>query len=418
MSNRPGLADVRSLGRRLQAVLSAHVHRWRSAGDTDPTIPWSVNHLAYRRALADHFPTIVWEARDGDQCVAWITLGQRTTQWRVAIAPEIPDDIRDALAQQPRIVASGRQHPRGLWLTHHAEHLSTFFLDLPGDFLMGVLRPDVDTYVRTWTAARQRAYAALGYRDWEINIPRDPVPAPVWDLVAWGDSVPPRAVTYGDLVAVVERCRLLSCVPSSVVQVLERAMRLFLWGYQEWDFLTVAEHYAGLAADTSLRALWWAAQVYPARIEFRPGRRPTDPVVEAFTARTPEEVRLGYRPDNAPVRWVNGRPAPEGKSKLLEWALGRDWVSPAEARILREAFVVRDLMSHPDHTHREWFGRVVHLITGVSAAVNGMWGRWTAPERIPWEPDFPTKPRWATGQRPRSAGRGTDTLPENPFPKL
>lgn len=55
----------------------------------------------------------------------------------------------------------------------------------------------------------------------------------------------------------------MDCVPQSIWEVFNRAVKLYAYGYQEWEFFTMAQHYALLALEASLRALFAATLESP-----------------------------------------------------------------------------------------------------------------------------------------------------------
>lgn len=83
----------------------------------------------------------------------------------------------------------------------------------------------------------------MGYREWAINpFPVDPTPSPQFNALAHptgeGQIVP---YSFQDVVDSVNRVKLLDCVPKNVFDVLNRAAKLWIWGYQDWEFFTMSQ---------------------------------------------------------------------------------------------------------------------------------------------------------------------------------
>ncbi len=386
--------DGVSLGEQLKQVLSTHVHAW-SCRQTETADPgWTVEALAHRHMLRLHFPTTVWQGCVGDRTVAWIETGHRAKQWSVTDAPVVPSDLRREVESRPNPVY--KFGPGHMWVTDPVLGPLSFTFSLIGRETIGHLfANDLCSLIARWKHEQEQSYERIKYRPLNLRIPCDPEPDARLRAVATAEVLPPRPLVYNDIVRRVEDSRLLRCVPEDVATVWERAVRLFLWGYQEWDFFTVAEHYLGLAADTSLRALRAHSWSYPAHIDFLSTSSPQSRVVQGFIARDPSDARLWYTPPGARARRVNGALVDLRKTALLQWAQHEQLVSAREAAAIETAFTVRDMMSHPNRSNLSWIGHVAALLASMSEAINGMWARRVHPRDVPWESDFAIRPRWS-----------------------
>lgn len=391
------------LAARWKTIVSRHAHQWLSKPIEANSGDWTIEALAYRRALEAHFPTTVWTATTATHRFAWIETGQRTKQWRIVRGAETPEAVIAQISRDPS--CSSGTAPGRWWIAEpvassHTMQPIAFLLSL-GQPLKWLFAHEIDSAILTWRRAQEAAYAAIGYRALNIAIPATPVPCPAIRIVSNAETWPARPLTYQDMVDTVRACCRLTCVPDPVAEVWERAVRLFLWGYQEWDFFTVAEHYIGLAADTSLRYLEADTWAYPARVEF--SRQPDrSSVFEEFLARDPSETRIWDRPPGARSHWVNGQFVARSKRQRLRWAGTQHWVSPHEVLAMERSFQVRDMMSHPDLHFIQWIGEVRGLLLDVHGAMNGMWARRRHPDTTPWEGHFSRRPLWAA---PASSAR-------------
>lgn len=323
--------------------------------------------------------------------LAWVETEHQTREWWVARSGQVPADLCRDVQRRPEVqfsVGQGR-----LWLAEGYADKARLALRLG---LGRMFVQEITSLCSTWRSAERGAYDRIGYRSWNSRIPAHPDPDPLIRSVAKAQTLPTRPLSYDDIVQTVDTCRLLACVPDSVAAVWQRAIKLFLWGYQDWDLFTIAEHYVGLAVDTSLRALRAEHWSYPARIEFMGGRSKSPVVIESFIARDPAEARLWYRPDGTRFQQVNGQRTFLGKHSLLKWAETEQWVSSRERSAIALAFVVRDMMSHPDRSYTQWFGEVEGQLLRVNEAINGMWARHRYPSLVPWEGDFPAPPQWTS----------------------
>lgn len=129
-----------------------------------------------------------------------------------------------------------------------------------------------------------------------------------------------------------------------VWSLLNRAAKLYAFGYLEWEFFTMAQHQATMALEASLKALYMRGRAVPLRILVRNGQ---NAVVEErefpqglnphrAVAQQVEELRKAHRSSASANHrvLVDGAPFPAKKTELAQWALQQEWISANEHRVL------------------------------------------------------------------------------------
>lgn len=130
-----------------------------------------------------------------------------------------------------------------------------------------------------------------------------------------------RQRTVGDV-------QLIPQVPCGVREIIRRAKKLYIYGFFEYSFFTVAEHYIYAAMEAALRARWGLSLERPAKLTYQKNGTREDAAME--------------RPGYGAIDWycethgwklgkllVNGRPFPRTADMLLKWlrddAVISDW---------------------------------------------------------------------------------------------
>lgn len=402
----PGLA----FAQRVQDLLAATFHSWFALNTEDPKGRWTPEALAFRRLLRQQVPTTVWTGDFNGAPVVWVQRDTRTKRWRVEAAA-LPSDLADFLASYDTQGDLTKPFSDGpyLWVLRCGTSSPTTLLQRiqPLELFAQALRLDTEKAVRQWQNDLTAVYDRIGYQPLSLTF-ADPPPAPHPAMAMLSQDVQDilRPPTYAMLVEQVKACTPLACVPEEVAFVLERCLRLFLLGYQEWDLFTVSDHYAGLALEASLRWLYWRCFTYPTLLEWRDA---DGQVREWQRIREPRADWVGHRPvrydvERGPWRlWVNGRPLDTRKRTLVDWAHEQQWLAPSEIRQTRILLQYRDVFSHPAGPHVRWYGSVEDHVTTAAALINAMWSRWADPDRVPWHGAFWSRPRWAS--RPHTPSR-------------
>jgi hypothetical protein len=160
---------------------------------------------------------------------------------------------------------------------------------------------------------------------------------------------------------------------------------LYVHGWTEWQFFTAAEHYAVLAIEASLRALYedWLGEV--------------DVVLEGQQREDSRRVRRRIRPRYEALRAasqdlqgasVNGLPFPRAKEQFSSHALHIGALSQWEKRQCDTLLSIRNMLSHPEFAQIHGIGDVRRTIRDAATLINLMWcrRRGEVPREIAWDP--------------------------------
>ncbi len=385
------------LAERAFEAIKRYVFTVKARDVNDPEEQWTPEALMYRRVLLRHFPSTVYTCDRDQATFIWLARGAPTRQWRLveatALPPQIPADVA------PGSSAAYPTGPLVLWMSRFPplNGLDAFCPKLAW-MVTVALRVEVDEAVADYRSRVGQVYTGIGTRSLTLR-PEEPPPRahPNIQIVGRWEQGRVRRLSYADVVKVVEHCVPLLCVPEDVAFVLQRCLRLFLAGYQEWDFFTVSEHYAGMALETSLRTLYYRCFTYPAHLQWRDH----DTVVESITLQSPSRGWMRYRGshvswDGSPLKpFLNGIALDTRKGSLLSWARRHQWLSPGEIWQGQSLFELRDYMSHPDGPHVDWYGWAAKQVQTSAWLINSMWSRYTHPDIVPWDGEFWSQPKWA-----------------------
>jgi hypothetical protein len=195
--------------------------------------------------------------------------------------------------------------------------------------------------------------------------------APQFDLIRRGNfPTEARRLNPEDLRGDMETCaRLILPAPDGVESVMQVARLLWVHGWEEWQFLTTAAHYATLAMETSMRLAFEAAlSPNPVLTGERNGER-----VTAEAPRTYEGIRRetqGWR-----GACIDGRPIPRSKPNLAFWLADSGILTRWEARSAGRLMSLRDEYSHPDFAAMNFIGAAVDTIRDSTLLINVAWAR-------------------------------------------
>jgi hypothetical protein len=174
-------------------------------------------------------------------------------------------------------------------------------------------------------------------------------------------------------------------VPDGIESILQMARLLYVHGWTEWQFFTAAEHYALLAIEASLRALYedWLGEVDVVLEGQQRGdatrvRRPIPPRYEAL--RVASQDLRGAR--------VNGLPLPRANAHFLSHAVHSGAMSQWEKRQCDNLLSIRNILSHPEFAQIHGIGDVRRTIRDAATLINLMWcrRRGEVPREIAWDP--------------------------------
>ncbi|MDR3540666.1 MAG: hypothetical protein P4L69_06800 [Desulfosporosinus sp.] len=231
---------------------------------------------------------------------------------------------------------------------------------------------------------RGQALSALGFRPIEVRIPSGEPDKRIKAVTRMiGSQI--TNLSALDLVSDMKKnSGLLTICPDDIEQITQRARLLYVNAYHEWEFFTISVHYAVLALEASLRALYdeWLGTAdveVSAEIE---GIQ----VVEIMSGPRENILKWANRKVARKVT-VKGAPLPRNKSLLLDHAVRIGVISLWERERCAYLLQLRDVFSHPKGTFIEWISWASGEILESCLWINLMWARFykTLPYEFAWE---------------------------------
>ncbi|MEK4372489.1 hypothetical protein [Paenibacillus sp. FSL R5-0473] len=182
-----------------------------------------------------------------------------------------------------------------------------------------------------------------------------------------------KTLTSEDLVLdMMNYSKLSNVIPSNIDDVMQRARLLYVHGYSEWEFLTMAVHYAVLSLEASLRLLydtWLGSKLV---------------IIDAKINGAPVSARLEPSRDTI-LKWSNQQKAvnvtikgmilPRSKSNLTNHAVHIGALTQWERERIDYFLQLRDTLSHPTETFIEWINWSRNHINEICLLINFMWSR-------------------------------------------
>lgn len=174
-------------------------------------------------------------------------------------------------------------------------------------------------------------------------------------------------------------------VPDGIESILQMARLLYVHGWTEWQFFTAAEHYAVMAIEASLRALY---------VDWLGG---ADAVLEGQQRENDSHVRRLIPPRYEAIRAassdlrgasVNGLPFPRANAHFSSHAVRIDAMSLWQKRQCDNLLSIRNILSHPEFAQIHGIGDVRRILTDAVDLINLMWcrRRGEVPSEIAWDP--------------------------------
>jgi hypothetical protein len=135
-------------------------------------------------------------------------------------------------------------------------------------------------------------------------------------------------------------------VPESIREVIRRAKKLYVYGYFEYAFFTVAAHYAYAAMEAALKARWGVSLPRPTSLSHT-----RNGVTEEATLQTTGYAAIerychahGWRTNKV---YVNGKPFPRTSKPLLEWLQDEGVITEYQKVMFDKAYLpLRNSHSH------------------------------------------------------------------------
>ncbi|WP_053958443.1 hypothetical protein [Sulfobacillus thermosulfidooxidans] len=365
--------------------------------------------LALRWVVGQHTPARLHIAKFGEKRVLWFELGQKHSRWEVEWAP-LPEWIDHVLVEggENFLGTSGPNFAYLVWTFSVYNVHQKFDGALVGWLVKDVtdlLNHKAKVLVRDWRTEELRQWAEFGWREWSIpSYPSNVSPCSEVRAVGRfrdGDSMP---VTVEDLFDDIQHLRLLQFVPQSIWSVFNRAVKLYVYGYLDWEFFAMSQHHAVMALETSLKYLFLESLTSPVTLELttRTGQRVAfqefdqSPTTYNILWNNAHKLlkKYSHKAENLKI-FVNGNPFPRSKGHLRDWAYRRELLSESEQDSISHYFRLRDQWSHPEFTQNNWISDVFMRLMESSLLINRMWARVRHPEHLLWDHAFLKTPRWA-----------------------
>lgn len=365
--------------------------------------------LAMRLAAFQVFPCQVNVGTQDGKSVLWVKLGDNTNDWTINLDRDIPD-----------IVNSPEKHRGGAQI---ASAIVYVILDedeenewsiqrMVWDYVIEVIRYNFAKKILIdWANREEAIFNEIGFRGWHINpFPESPTPCPQVIALAH-PTAEGQIVSYSfqDVVEMVNRVKLLNCVPQNVFDVLNRTAKLCIWGYQDWEFFTMSQHYAVMTVETSFTTMYVHSLRRPVEIELVPrgGDRNNKRVstVELREIATYGEFQsqeywqerqtgiphTAVRVNGEPIRGLRNR---ERSKSILHLCRQLDIISPGELLDIDYLLWKRNYFSHPHGVHIDMMGDALSLLHEVVTLINRTWMRFLHSERMMWENVWADAPSW------------------------
>jgi hypothetical protein len=217
---------------------------------------------------------------------------------------------------------------------------------------------------------RETWLGSYGYRAQNMPLATGGM-APQFDLVRRGSfPTEARRLNPEDLREDMETCaRLILPAPDGVESVMQVARLLWVHGWEEWQFLTTAAHYATLAMETSMRLAFEAALgPSPALTGMRDGGPATAEGIRTYEGMRKETQ--GWTETR-----IDGRPLPRSKPALAYWLADNGVLTRWEARAAGDLLSLRDMYSHPDFAAMHFIGGARDTIQNSALLINVAWAR-------------------------------------------
>jgi hypothetical protein len=157
----------------------------------------------------------------------------------------------------------------------------------------------------------------------------------------------PRRLSLQQLQENISDIQLIPQVTDSVKEVINRAKKLYVYGFFEYGFFTVSQHYAYAALEAALHARWSQSLPRPSKLKYQKNKTTS---TEVFTERTAHvEIKEYCRTQNWKVQkvLVNGRFFPYTAGMLLGWLRQDKSITEWQEYIFDKSYLpLRNSMSH------------------------------------------------------------------------
>lgn len=370
--------------------------------------------LAVRLAASQVFPCKVNVGQLAERAVLWVKLGERCDDWGIQVQTDVPD-----VAKSHEEHLGGANIASGIVyvIVGTREEDAGLMQRMIWDYVHEIIRYNFAHWIRIHWADREKSiFETFGYSEWQINpFPEEPTPCPqVTGIVHPTDEGKIVPYSFQDIVDSVSRIKLLNCVPKNIFDVLNRAAKLCIWGYQDWEFFTMSQQYAAMSIETSLTTMYVRSLRRPVHLEMAPRRRnhadPSIVTVDLQDVVTYAEFQAqAYWQERAnsgttyDVLRVNGEPIRELRHRdqnksILHLFKQREIIAPGESIDLDYLLRKRNYLSHPYGVHIDMMGDALELLHEVVMFINRTWMRFLHPKQMMWENVWLEAPCWAISE--------------------
>ncbi len=247
------------------------------------------------------------------------------------------------------------------------------------------LADEVEAELARLRGLQSEALREIGVRPVAVPTARGEPDKRIQMLRRGPDPARGRPLEAGDLSADMNGVPSAVAVPDGTESILQMARLLYVHGWTEWQFFVAAEHYALLAIEASLRALYedWLGE---ADVALEGQQRPDGgPVIRLIRPRY-EALRSASR--DLQGASVNGFPLPRTKEQFSSHAVRIGAMSLWEKRQCDILLSIRDILSHPEFAQIHGIGDVRRIIGDTANLINLMWcrRRGQVPREIAWGP--------------------------------
>lgn len=245
---------------------------------------------------------------------------------------------------------------------------SHLWFNLISDFVLKRQRAETERF--KWI--RKKLFDRIGYHKFRLP---NPTGEPDLRIEPANSTFFIRPITLENLTSEIqEDASVLRVVQEEVERIVQRVRQLYLFGWEQWEFFTVAEHYAVLALETSFRKLY-EAWLGRDNVRINASRKEDGTLVELDSPPQYEAIRKLVQKYQLRSVELKGYPFPGSKPKLLDHAVQIGVLTPSECEDGRFLFSLRDNFSHPEDNQVSFKTRAEDHISDAVKLINLTWGR-------------------------------------------
>lgn len=147
--------------------------------------------------------------------------------------------------------------------------------------------------------------------------------------------------SFQDLQERVCNFQLIPSVPEHVKRVFDNAKKLFIFGYLNYQFFTISQHYAYLALESAIRHRYNRSLGEKAKIT----KTKTESIDISPSWREIDRVCRNKGWDRSKIK-VNGKKFPYNNRRLLDWLVEKNIINKWERKQYDVGINMRNIFSH------------------------------------------------------------------------